>query len=1010
MTPASAATAFQQALNAWKQRNPHAVKQACEQTLRLSPRHAKAAALLGVAHLELRELDAAVAALSKAATLDGSDADIPYNLGAALMYQGRAKEAEPSIRRAAALRPNWANAHELLGRCLKMQHRLDEAVGAFEKALNADPALVSAQFGHAISILDQGRPEEAAAAYRRIFALAPNERRTLPTLLFSINSTDNDPAWVKRKHAEFGQYVESINPALPDWNGNADPERPLLIGFVSPDFREHSCAYFMRPLFAGLLRAGHRIACYATQGAKDAVTAEFEAMSAVFRNISGLDSLPAATQVRSDGVDVLVDLAAHTGGSRLDVFARRPAPVQMTYLGYPNTTGLRSIDYRLVDWTSDPEENSWHCVERLLRVPQGRCVWCYRPSEAAPEVGPPPCLTSGHFTFGSFNNNSKITEKVVRAWSAVLRRVPGSRLLLKNKWLHDAGTAERRFRQFEAEGIVRERIEIAPFAPSTREHLGLYSKVDLQLDTFPYNGTTTTCESLWQGVPVVTFAGKVHAARVGASLMKAAGLDGFVGENEPSFIDLAASWADRREELANLRSSMRDRLRSSVLMDEPGFGASVADLVRGAWREFAREHARVSALPPTERLQETIVAGRAALEERDGATAQRAIQRAFALAPESAEANLLAGEALAAAGQGQQAEGYFHKVLAIEPKNAEALFRLGVALMQAGRTGEARAFLSRAAEARPVWADPLAALSRNAHAERKLDEAIAHAERAVGADASSRRAFLQLGGCLMDAGRIDESIDALRRGADLPGLDPLAASHLLLALNYRDDDPVRVRNEHRDRMTTLAAEVARHAAPPAPFDNARDPDKRLTVAIVSADFCNHVCSRFMEPLIHALDRKKFRVHCYADVPRPDNVTERIKSRADAWRDIRGLSGQQVAEMARADGADILIDAAGHSGSNRLDVFAHRAAPVQCTWLGYPNTTGLPEMDWRIVDPASDPDGAEAHCTERLLRVEPCAWCYRPAPDMPEPATAPAARNRFVTFGSYNNLAKVTPAV
>lgn len=580
------------AKHAWLRGDVLGAKMAAEEVLRKSPRTYEALSIVGGACINLGQPEAAIAALKKAVELRPTAHDPMYNIGLAFITLGDFKQAESWLRRSDALKPGQARVLNNLGLALRSLNRLDEATACYERAVKADPSMVASVFGMASGMLDQGRVEEAVAAYRRVFEAVPQERGARANLLLALNYVEADPLMVRREHEAFGAWLESEHPAMEPPTESLcprDPERRLRVGFLSPDFREHSCSYFMFPLIERLDRERFEVLCYSAAPKEDAVTERFRGMSSVFRSVFGRDAASAARMIRDDRVDILFDMTGHTGGARLDVFARKPAPIQITYLGYPNTTGLSRMDYRLIDGVSDPVGSEAHCTERLMRMPRGRCVWCYRPApdEVAGPVSALPCLQTGAggFTFASFNNNSKITAEVMKAWARILLAVPGSRLLLKNKWLHDPGTAERRLREFESLGVVRDRIEIAPYTPSTADHLGVYTRADLQLDTFPYNGTTTTCESLWQGVPVVTFEGVVHAARVGSSLMRAAGLGEFVGKNVDEYVRIAVAWAHQKEALAAMREGMRDRLRRSVLMDESGFAEAVGGLLREAWRE-----------------------------------------------------------------------------------------------------------------------------------------------------------------------------------------------------------------------------------------------------------------------------------------------------------------------------------------------------------------------------------------------------------------------------------------
>jgi predicted O-linked N-acetylglucosamine transferase (SPINDLY family) len=302
----------------------------------------------------------------------------------------------------------------------------------------------------------------------------------------------------------------------------------------------------------------------------------------VWRSIFGLGDEVVANLVRSDGIDILVDLSGHTGGNRLLVFARRPAPIQVTYLGYASTTGMTAMDYRLTDALADPPGMTDHLnVEKLWRLPV--CAWCYEPPEDAPDIQP---RREGPITFGCFNAFAKINHKMVAMWADLLKRVPGSRLLLKSAGAGEVSARHRLGEQFAHRGISSDRLEMLGKIADLRGHLQLYGRLDVALDTFPYHGTTTTCEALWMGVPVVTLAGATHVSRVGVSLLTSAGFPELVAQTPEEYMFIASELAANRSRLDNLRAGMRSRLRSSPLIDGARFAADVEDAYRGMWRKW----------------------------------------------------------------------------------------------------------------------------------------------------------------------------------------------------------------------------------------------------------------------------------------------------------------------------------------------------------------------------------------------------------------------------------------
>jgi predicted O-linked N-acetylglucosamine transferase (SPINDLY family) len=305
---------------------------------------------------------------------------------------------------------------------------------------------------------------------------------------------------------------------------------------------------------------------------------------AVWRDIARTSDEAAETLIRTDQIDILIDLAGHTAGNRLALFARKPAPIQMTYLGYPDTTGLPAIDYRITDAVADPPDiaDALH-AETLLRLPPP--FLCYQSPRHAPPVGELPAVAAGYVTFGSFNALPKIVP-AIPLWSRILREIPTSRLLLKNAGLKDAGTCARIQQKFAEHGITADRLDLLASVTTTREHLALYNRIDLALDTFPYHGTTTTCESLWMGVPTVTLAGAVHVSRVGVSILRAIGLPELVAETPEQFARIAVQLASDQPRLAAMRSSLRQQMTASPLMDAVGFARKIEEACRTVWKRW----------------------------------------------------------------------------------------------------------------------------------------------------------------------------------------------------------------------------------------------------------------------------------------------------------------------------------------------------------------------------------------------------------------------------------------
>jgi predicted O-linked N-acetylglucosamine transferase (SPINDLY family) len=372
-------------------------------------------------------------------------------------------------------------------------------------------------------------------------------------------------------------------PPLPSPPPPQDPEKKLRIGFVSSDLRQHSILYFLEPVLDHLDRTQFEIACYHTCLEEDAVSRRLRGRCALWRHEPRTAPTPLASLIRGDAVDVLIELSGHTDGHRLAAVHMRPAPVQMTWLGYPNTTGVAAVDARIVDSITDPAELGADALatERLLRLDP--CFVCYRPPADAPNVEAR--SAAGPIVFGCFGAMQKVGEACLALWAAALVAVPGSRLLLKNRAMNESAPREVILSRLAARGIGPDRVEMRAWTGEINEHLHTYRDVDIALDTTPYNGTTTTCEALYMGVPVITLAGGVHASRVSASLLSATGLGALVARDPAHFAAIAAATASDRAALGALRSGLRTRVLASPLCDERAYASRFGALLRAAWRE-----------------------------------------------------------------------------------------------------------------------------------------------------------------------------------------------------------------------------------------------------------------------------------------------------------------------------------------------------------------------------------------------------------------------------------------
>ncbi|CAO3459868.1 O-linked N-acetylglucosamine transferase, SPINDLY family protein [Azospirillum largimobile] len=532
-------------------------------------------------------LEEAAALCRALLALDGTAADVWNNLGVILSDLKRPDEATAALRTSSAVRPEYDKPWVGLGSSAYGANRLDEAVRFWSRATFANPRQdASLWFNLGVAHQMRGEAEAAAPCFDQAERLAPADPLIASQRLLCLNYLDLSGERLLAEHRRFDERFGRPSPPAPHAN-RPDPEKRLRIGYLSVEFREHLGAYFLTPLFERADRSRFEIVCYSILPDRhaDAYTARFKAQADGWRTVGPLDHEALAAQIRADGIDILVDLAGHSGLNRLPMLARRPAPVQVTWLGYPNGTGMQSVDYRIVDPISDPVgPTDAHAVETLVRLPAP--FLCFRPPAAAPPVVPLPAGATGAVTFGSFNKLSKITDGTVALWAEVLRRVPDARLLLKDRPLSDSGTAAMIRARFAAAGIDPARLDLVGFIKDAAGHLAAYNRIDIALDPHPYNGTITTCDTLWMGAPLVTLAGDRHAARVGASLMAAVGLPELIAASPDRYAAIAADLAGDLSRLMRLRMGMRDRLRASALCDEGRFMRNLETAYRMMWRRW----------------------------------------------------------------------------------------------------------------------------------------------------------------------------------------------------------------------------------------------------------------------------------------------------------------------------------------------------------------------------------------------------------------------------------------
>lgn len=568
-----------------------------------------------------------LAATERAVQLDPGNAGLLRNHGGMLQRARRFAEAAEYFNRALGARPSDLECCLALGECLLASGQPENAISVYEKWLQTNPPAAAAMralsglhtvAGRAAEGLkwaeravelepDAGgqlllanayqqcrRMEDALTASQRALDMSDHALAFYPLHLLCLSYLHEEPQFIFERHADYGRRLAAgakpLAAALrqPLKVAGPRPQR-LKLGYISGDFVLHSVTYFIGALLAGHDRSRYEVTLYSNRAWGDAVTDRLKALGHRWVECDGVSDVTLAERIRADGIDLLVDLAGHTSKSRVEVFALRAAPVQLTYLGYPTVTGVVNMDFRITDADIDPGDMPPLATDQALHLP--RSMFCYQP-ESAPQLEPPPVLRNGYITFGSFNNVAKLSDRTLALWARLLLQVPGSRLMLKSGSMAEAATQDSITRFMQGQGVAPDRLSLMARLPSKTSHLALYNSIDIALDTTPYNGATTTCEALWMGVPVVSLRGRTHTSRMGASILRAAGRPDWVASDDARFVALGAALAADTAGLQAWRQRARQALQASELLDTAAFTNCFEQALDAAWQNAAAAPAR----------------------------------------------------------------------------------------------------------------------------------------------------------------------------------------------------------------------------------------------------------------------------------------------------------------------------------------------------------------------------------------------------------------------------------
>ena len=544
----------------------------------------KAASIAEAARIlvDKKDLDGATKLCDQALALVPDSAEALNVKGAILRDREDVAGARAAWIKSIQANPSLADPHNNLGTILVEECNYDDAIAAFKTAIKAMPEHPEAHVNLAMVLMDQGRVEEARKNLEFGLLSVPESSALDSALLFLLQGDPSiEPEELFTRHRAWASKYCPNTGESPRHTNNPDPHRRLRIGYVSGDFREHVVMKFARVLFTDFSPERFETYCFSNTSSADEITAEVKSFVNHWHDIKPLSEEDADRLIRQEQIDILVDLSGHTGDTRLKLFARKPAPVQVTYLGYPDTTGLPNMDYRLTDNYADPPglTERFHS-EELVRLPS--TFLCFDPRDTAEITWSP----GPRIIFGSFNALRKINDEVIATWAKILEQVPDSQLLVKANALRSKRCTRRLTNRFASHGIGLDRLILRNFTPSRSDHLQMHNEIDIALDPFPYNGTATSCDVLSMGVPIITLAGQTHRARVGVSLLSNLGTPELIAPTRQAYVQLAVDLANDLPRIQRLRAGLRDQFIRSPLVDRKRFMADLEAAYRGMWERW----------------------------------------------------------------------------------------------------------------------------------------------------------------------------------------------------------------------------------------------------------------------------------------------------------------------------------------------------------------------------------------------------------------------------------------
>ncbi len=1013
-----------------------------------------------------------IAAYKKAIELDGSLLVARNNLGRALVQTGKFKESVDVLRELVRLDPSSADANSLLSWSLHHLDAYDEAILFAQAAIALEPNHTNAWQNLGNGLRSVGKNQQAADAYRRVIAInpkdldartclgsvlkdwaqypearevmeegcrfAPSDNTIWTNYFFALNYDPYLSAEdIALRYREWGRLAESTITPRTDWGAvDKNPERQIRVGLVSGDFCRHVIRFFIYPLLDRVDRDNFHWTLYSNTIKEDAETEVFKQKADCWRDIRWQPNKDIVDLIRRDKIDILIDLASHTAGNCLLVFAAKAAPVQIsTMMGTAYTTGLTTIDYFIADIYCAPAEASHLYTEKLIRFPHNTSA--FYPEIPSLSVAESPAKRNGFVTFGCLSRSVRLNTKVIAAWIRIMQSLPTARLRLDHPQVVEQETKALLQKQFLLGGIRLERIDLL----NTRPHWSAYDEIDIALDPFPHNAGSTTVEALWKGLPVLTLSERPPLGRLGDSIISSVGLTDWIASNVEDYINKAVIHASDIEKLALLRLRLRQRFQLSSLMDYQGNALYYQAALTQAWYRFCSDKnlSDIDVLlieRDIDWVNARLAVGTRYLQEKELNEAEFYFREVLKCNPREARAWLNLGMSLYLQGNHHEAlrcfqqsvehdahyvSGWFNlgvtlqafrrydeaeqaylKLLALDETHHESWNALGVIYRDSARGDEALTCLKMAMKLCPNNAVYLANMGSLLEKGDRLLVAKHLLERSLTLNPQSLLANSTLGIVYQKLAMIDEAITQLRKNKESTAINHT----LLFAANYHPDlSAQQLYALYESECEKLNQLPWRHTKKPKP-------KKVLRIGFIGGDFRAHTVSKFLLPLFQAINPEKITLMIFANQIGLDSVSEQFKHYAK-WLNVYAMLDEQLIDCIQEEDIDILIDVAGWTEGNRLEAMAYKPAPIQITWLGYAYTTGLKAIDWFLGSPRYTPPGCEAYFSEKIFNMPNIALCIDKIESFlgaPEVNPLPALTRSEITFGSLTRTIRLNHRV